>query len=90
MNRALLIGCFTTCLAAPFPSHAHEIHVSPSGPIKSLTEARDAVRTWRAGEGKDKAEPVRIIVAEGTYVTAAPIILEPQDSGTSASPVSYE
>jgi hypothetical protein len=90
MNRALFIGCLAACLAAPFLARAHEIHVSPSGPIKSLTEARDAVRAWRAGEGKGKAEPVRVIIADGTYAISEPITLEPQDSGTSASPVIYE
>lgn len=81
---------FTVALACVPHTHAHEIHVSPTGPIKSLTEARDAIRTWRSSEGKDKAEPIRVIIADGVYPITEPITLEAQDSGTSASPISYQ
>jgi len=58
------------------------------GPVASLTGARDAVRRLRA-EGPLK-EPVRVIVADGTYSLSGPLIFTPQDSGTERCPVSYQ
>jgi len=36
------------------------------------------------------AEPVRVIVADGTYALAGPLVLTHLDSGTQACPISYE
>jgi hypothetical protein len=73
------------------PAFAAEVvvHVAPTGddaadgsrakPVASLIGARDAVRRLRA-EGK--AGPVRVVVADGTYRVAEPLVLMPEDGGT--------
>jgi len=58
------------------------------GPLASMAGARDTVRNLKS-KGP-LAEPVRIIISEGTYTLAEPFTLTPQDSGTKAAPVSYE
>ena len=58
------------------------------GPLASLVGARDAVRKLQS-KGPI-AEPVRVIISDGTYSLAEPFTLTPQDSGTKAAPVSYE
>jgi hypothetical protein len=59
-----------------------------NGPVASLAGARDAVRKLKAG-GELK-EPVRVIVGDGTYPLAQPVVFTPQDSGTAAAPIAYE
>ncbi len=83
-------GLFLATLALS-PLHAHDIQVSPDGPIKSLAEARDAVRAWRVGPGRDKAatEPIRVLIADGTYRVTETFVLEPQDGGSPNAPVTY-
>lgn len=88
--RRHLAGLLAVLLCVPPATRALEVHVSPGGPVKTLSAARDAVRAWRTGEGKNKAEPVRIIVADGTYSIVEPLVLEPQDSGTSTLPVTFQ
>ncbi len=56
-------------------------NVSPRGPLPSLTAARDAVRTWRAGEGKGEEKEVHVVIADGAYTVTEPITFEPQDGG---------
>jgi hypothetical protein len=58
------------------------------GPLATLVGARDAVRRLKS-QGPLK-EPVRVIVADGTYQLAATIVFEPQDSGTAEAPIIYE
>ncbi len=58
------------------------------GPLSSLPGARDAIRKLK-GTGP-LAAPVRVVVAPGTYLITEPLVLEPQDSGTAAAPISYE
>ena len=58
------------------------------GPLASLRGARDAVRRLKA-KGP-LAQPVWVRIAGGTYPLTEPVILEPQDSGTEESPVTYE
>jgi len=58
------------------------------GPLASLQGARDAVRKLKA-DGPLK-EPARIIVADGSYTLAEPIVLAAEDSGTKDSPITYE
>ena len=60
------------------------------GPVVSLRRARDRVRELRAAEGGRRDEPVRVVVADGTYLVDEPLILGPEDGGTAAAPVSYE
>jgi len=58
------------------------------GPLASLAGARNAIR--RLKSVVSAAEPVQVIVADGTYTLTEPFILTPRDSGTKANPVSYE
>lgn len=58
------------------------------GPLNSLEGARDAVRRLKA-EGP-LAEPVRVIIADGTYTVRKPVVFAPEDSGTAACPIVYE
>ena len=74
-----------------------EIHVAPTGddaadgsranPVGSLIGARDAVRRLRAA---GNAGPVQVVVADGTYRFAEPLVLLPEDGGTADAPVRYE
>src|SRR5690606_10866922 len=59
------------------------------GPLASLVGARDAIRRLGAGEA-GKGAPVVVRVRGGTYRMAAPLVLEPQDSGSAEAPVIYE
>jgi len=58
------------------------------GPLASLAAARDAIRRLKS-QGP-LTEPVRVIVADGTYTLTEPFTLAPQDSGTEKCPISYE
>jgi len=57
------------------------------GPLRSLTGARDAVRKLKAG-GTFTA-PVHVLLESGVYRLTEPFVLEPQDSGTEACPITY-
>lgn len=64
---------------------------SPSqtdGPLASLTGARNAIRQARQRSEVDG--PVRVVVADGAFQIAEPLILEPADGGTADAPVRYE
>lgn len=75
-----------------------EFYVAPAGndanpgtqaqPFATLPRARDAVRTLKA-QGP-LTEPVRVVVAEGVYRFAEPFTLDPEDSGTAETPITYE
>jgi hypothetical protein len=81
------------------PAFAAEtvVHVAPTGddaadgsrakPVASLIGARDAVRRLRAA---GKAGPVRVVVADGTYRFAEPLVLTPEDGGSTDAPIRYE
>ncbi len=58
------------------------------GPLASLSGARDVVRRIKAQE--PLTEPVRILVADGTYTLTAPLVFGPEDSGTEKCPIVYE
>ena len=58
------------------------------GPLASLAGARDAIRRLKS-QGR-MTESVNVIVADGTYSLDEPFVLEPQDSGTKANPISYQ
>jgi len=74
-----------------------EVHVAPTGddagdgsrakPVASLMGARDAVRRLRAA---GRTGPVRVVVADGTYRVAEPLVLKPDDGGSAEAPVRYE
>ena len=67
---------------------AETIPMSPSGPIKTLESARDAVRALRARGGGHG--PVHVSIADGTYPLTQSLTLTPEDGGTPTSPVVYE
>lgn len=58
------------------------------GPLASLTGARDAIRKLKAAG--PPTEPVRVLIAEGSYFLSEPLVLTPLDSGTKDQPISYE
>jgi len=60
---------------------------SQAKPVGSLIGARDALRRLRAA---GDARPVRVVVADGTYRFAEPLVLMPEDGGTAEAPVRYE
>src|SRR5882757_6552325 len=68
---------------------AATLHVAPGGndsapgtaaqPLATLSGARDTLRRLRdAGPGREDAQ---VILAEGEYAIAEPLVLESQDSG---------
>lgn len=77
---------------------AAEFYVAPNGadtnpgtqekPFGSLQRARDAVRELK--QKGPLTEPIRIILAGGTYRIQTPLVLEPEDSGTADAPIIYE
>lgn len=77
---------------------AVEFHLAPSGsdtnsgtreqPFATLQRARDAIRELK--KTGPLSEPVRVILAEGTYRIQEPLVLEPEDSGTADALVIYE
>ncbi|HPC95943.1 MAG TPA: right-handed parallel beta-helix repeat-containing protein [Sedimentisphaerales bacterium] len=76
-----------TFLAAE-PAPATTIQVSPDGPVKTLTQARDMIRQLKGTDGLK--EPVQVVVADGRYALEEPLILTPADSGTKDFPITYE
>ncbi len=57
------------------------------GPLGSLAGARAAIRRLKV-DGKLTA-PVRVLLRAGVYRLAEPFVLEPQDSGNEACPITY-
>ena len=80
-------GCFAVLVLAP-AALAAVIEVAPQGPIRSLAEARDAVR--RLKEQEPPSGPVRVVIADGRYEMRAPLVLTPADGGTEKAPILYE
>src|SRR5688572_28070765 len=86
MQRILI---FASVLVLTCAVHAEvRYNVSPNGPLKSLAEARDAIRALKA-KGPLR-EPVRVVIAGGTYYMTEPVLFTPQDSGSAQAPISYE
>src|SRR5258706_11398063 len=61
---------------------------NPDGPLASLQGAREAIRKLKAA-GALK-EPLAVIVADGLYTLADPLIFTPQDSGAPNAPIVYQ
>ena len=72
----LVMTLLFVVVAAP----AQVITVSPAGPIKTLSEARDAARAQRRS---GSTGPITITVHAGTYFLPETLILGPEDSDTS-------
>jgi len=76
---------------------AGELYIAPNGndanpgtreqPFATLQKARDAIRAAKAGTQNTESWTVRI--AAGTYELTAPIVFEPEDSGTAENPIRY-
>lgn len=64
-----------------------ERSVERSGPVRTLARARDVVREIRARGGE--ANAFEIVIAQGTYRVAQPLVLEGRDSGTPSDPLVY-
>ncbi|HUT37561.1 MAG TPA: right-handed parallel beta-helix repeat-containing protein [Planctomycetota bacterium] len=58
------------------------------GPFATVARARDAVRELRRAEGGPK-KPVVVSLRGGTHRLAEPLVLTPEDSGTTDCPVIY-
>ncbi|MDY0171247.1 MAG: hypothetical protein RBS80_32200, partial [Thermoguttaceae bacterium] len=58
------------------------------GPLASLAGARDAVRKLK--HDGPLAEPVRVVVADGTYPALETVTFTVEDSGTESCPTTYE
>jgi hypothetical protein len=82
-------------------AQAADFFVAPTGndanpgtkdkPFATLEHARDAVRTLRAANQNGKTlGPVNVILRGGLYPIRQPIVFSPADSGTAASPVTYQ
>jgi hypothetical protein len=91
------ILCILSFFAGCSPARAAEFHVAPNGndgnsgtseqPFATLTRARDAIRALK-GRGP-LSEPAAIVVADGRYELDQPFVLEPADSGTESTPITY-
>jgi len=78
MTRAsVLLPIFTFGLCYTPLKADTTVNVSPEGPLKSLVEARNAIREKRNAGGTG---PAVILVKEGRYEQQQALVLEPQDS----------
>ncbi|HUU89865.1 MAG TPA: hypothetical protein VM238_01505, partial [Phycisphaerae bacterium] len=94
------------CLLPAARARAVTVHVAPDGsdawsgrlarpnadrtdgPLASLAGARDAVRKLMSAT--QLVEPVRVVIADGTYTLDEPVTFTPGDSGTKDAPIIYE
>src|SRR5258708_6201866 len=75
-------------LAAVASAQALTLNVSPTGDLNSLAAARDAIRARKAQGALN--EDVHVVIADGVYALAEPVVFEPRDSGTAEHPITYE
>ncbi|HEY9829632.1 MAG TPA: right-handed parallel beta-helix repeat-containing protein [Stenomitos sp.] len=59
------------------------------GPFATLQRARDAIRELKRQQGDMLKQPVTVFVRAGTYFLDQPLLLQPEDSGTSECPVIF-
>lgn len=95
MKRPISIILFVIACIAAQSVTAQQIYLSPEGldgnpgtrdqPMATLTGARDKVRQYR--KNFDVNKPVEIIALEGEYFMRQPLVLTPEDNGTSSSPL---
>jgi hypothetical protein len=57
------------------------------GPLATPQRARDAIREMAADERV--AHPIEVLLRDGAYYLAEPLVFEAQDSGTFAAPITY-
>ena len=88
-------ACFMIAARFAVSATAADVHLSPTGsdtadgsaaaPVATLRRALDRVHEIReADRGRDT--PVEILVADGRYELAQPVVIGPEDSGTKQSP----
>ncbi len=58
------------------------------GPVATLERARDIIRGWKTTI--TLSEPIRVVIADGTYTLTEPFTLTPGDSGGKEWPITYE
>jgi parallel beta-helix repeat protein len=93
------------CVCSLGSAEAVTLHVSPQGndqwsgrlakpnsertdgPLASLSGARNRIRHIKAEA--PLAEPVHVVIADGTYALSEPAIFTPEDSGTQMCPITY-
>jgi Right handed beta helix region len=63
------------------------LRVSPKGPLKSLTQARDAIRIIKSKV--PLKEPVVVVIDGGTYWIKKPVVFNAVDSGGGNAFISY-
>lgn len=68
---------FLAIAVATSTASALEVHLSPQGPLTSLSAARDAIRQARADGDRSDA---RVVIADGTYAQTEAVLFEPRDS----------
>lgn len=76
-QRLVILLCPVVLLVSASLAPALEIVVSPDGPVKTLLQARDAARAYRA---EHPAEAVTITLRGGYYFLAEPVTFGPEDS----------
>jgi hypothetical protein len=92
---AIRLCCFSILASFSVASADTVIHVAPAGddastgtadrPVRTPARARDLVRAAkRQGDG-----PMAVRFAAGIYYLAEPLVLGPEDSGTSERPIAY-
>ena len=82
-------ACVTVAVSAA------DVHLSPAGrdeadgsaarPVATLRRALDRVREIRTAD-RGRETPVEILVADGRYELAEPVVITPEDSGTERAP----
>lgn len=96
MNIKTFILFLFICLGVS-PVFALAIYVSPKGndknagtknsPLATIAAARDKIRAIPLAQRS--AEPVYVIIDEGNYFLAEPLVFSAEDSGTENAPVIY-
>jgi hypothetical protein len=79
ISRAVAEPLSQAATLAAATSSTPKVVVSPDGPIKTLNEARDAVRTQRRS---GQTGPITITVRAGVYYLPETLVLGPEDSDT--------
>ena len=87
MKKTVLVAV-CAAMALGHASAQQEVRVSPGS--GSLEHARDAVReAIKANGGRAPKGGISVILEDGTYVLERPIEFTAEDSGTSASPITW-
>ncbi len=80
MRSSVLFGVFFLSVSV---SWAETLTVSPNGPISSLKQAVEKVRTL------PKNSPITVEFQSGVYPITEPIVFKSEDSGNEKAPITY-